>query len=186
LLGLLLLLGGGGLWFYTTRMAKPKTIAVETVPVDPAPQTPPPAAPAPSPEAPPPSVAPQEQAPPPPSPASKPEDVPPNPDFAKKAPKPAPVPVEPAVRPRVPAAPAPPAPVAEKPTSGSLHAAVEVAQYGEVVFEGLPNERLRLIFDHDAWQPTIHRQANGTQTLVMRSLKQGIQRSCDVKWEIVK
>jgi len=67
-----------------------------------------------------------------------------------------------------------------------LHAAVEVAQNGEVVFENLPAGRLRFIYDHSAWQPTIHRQANGTQTLVMRSLKAGIQRTCDVQWEIVQ
>jgi outer membrane biosynthesis protein TonB len=176
LLGLLLLLGGAGLWFYTTRMAKPHPVPVpvETAANDPAPQPapqPPPLQPEPEHQAPP-VAAPVDTAPapaPPPSSSPKPEVIPPNPDFAKKTPPPA-----------------PPPPVAEKPTSGSLHAAVEVAQYGEVVFEGLPNDRLRLSFDHDAWQPTIHRQPNGTQTLIMRSLKQGIQRSCDVKWEIVK
>jgi hypothetical protein len=72
------------------------------------------------------------------------------------------------------------------PTSGTLHAAVQVAQNGEVVFENLPAGRLHFTFDHDAWKPTISRQANGTQTLVMRSLKPGIQTTCDVRWEIVQ
>jgi hypothetical protein len=61
-----------------------------------------------------------------------------------------------------------------------------VQQNGEVVFENLPAGRLRFTYDHTAWQPTIHRQANGTQTLVMRSLKAGMQRTCDVQWEIVQ
>jgi hypothetical protein len=67
-----------------------------------------------------------------------------------------------------------------------LHATVEVAQYGEVVFENLPGGRLKFTFDHSAWQPTIHRQTNGTQTLIMRSLRAGIQRTCDVKWELLE
>jgi hypothetical protein len=71
-------------------------------------------------------------------------------------------------------------------TSGMLHAAVEVAQNGEVVFENLPGGRLKFTFDHSAWQPTISRQPNGTQTLVMRSLKPGIQTTCDVRWEILQ
>jgi hypothetical protein len=66
-----------------------------------------------------------------------------------------------------------------------LHATVEVAQNGEVVFENLPGARLKFTFDRSAWQPTISRQRNGTQTLVMRSLKPGIQTTCDVRWEIV-
>jgi hypothetical protein len=66
-----------------------------------------------------------------------------------------------------------------------LHATVEVGLNGEVVFENLPNHRLKFTFDRTAWRPTISHEANGTQTLVMRSLKAGIQRSCDVKWEMV-
>jgi hypothetical protein len=67
-----------------------------------------------------------------------------------------------------------------------LHAVVEVAQNGEVVFDNLPAGRLHFTFDHSLWQPTISHQPNGTQTLVMRSLKKGIQTVCDVKWEIVQ
>ena len=40
--------------------------------------------------------------------------------------------------------------------------------------------------DHTAWQPTISHRPNGTQTLVMRSLKSGIQTSCDIRWEILR
>jgi len=185
LLGFLLLLGGAGLWFYTTRMSKPHPVTVETATSERAPQPQVPTAPAAPPLVVQNPATPEPAAPepvthaPPPSPAPKPEGMPPNPDIAKKTPVAPPV-----QQPPVPVT-APPV-VPSKPTSGTLHAAVEVAKYGEVVFEGLPNDRLRLIFDHDAWQPTIHRQPNGTQTLVMRSLKQGIQRSCDVKWEIVQ
>jgi outer membrane biosynthesis protein TonB len=189
-LGVLLLLGGAGLWFYTTHMQRPH----EDPPVQVA-AAQPVAAPAPSttPEVPPPNPD-----------FAKPEVPPPNPDFAKKDQVPAPATDKPvrgsntATRPVNPAPASPPqqeqpAPVTPKPavkaaspTTGTLHAAVEVAQNGEVVFDNLPAGRLRFIFDHSAWQPTIHRQANGTQTLVMRSLKAGIQRSCDVQWEIVQ
>jgi hypothetical protein len=119
--------------------------------------------------------------------------IPPNPDLAQKEPPPPEAPPKPAVQTRPPVAlpradPPPPAPPAKaaRPTTGTLHAAVEVAQNGEVVFEGLPGDRLHFIFDHSAWRPTISHQANGTQTLVMRSLKPGIQTTCDVKWEIVE
>jgi len=194
LFGVLLLLGGAGLWFYTTKggFHSPPTVQVASTP-DPVPA--PVAAPAPSttPEVPPPNPD-----------FAKPEVAPPNPDFAKndRVPQPA---VDrptrnaaPRPRPAAPQAPAPapppqpepvtprPAVKASSPTSGVLHAAVEVAQNGEVVFENLPPGRLKFTYDHTAWQPTIHRQANGTQTLVMRSLKPGMQRSCDVQWEIVQ
>jgi hypothetical protein len=182
LFGLLLIICGAGLWygFHAGLLAgkgtKQVAVTSEAVPAPvpvPAPST--------TPEAPPPN----------PDFAKK-EEPPPNPDFAKKMPQPAtdvpvrnapakPRPVNPA-----PASPQPrPAPKAASPTTGVLHAAVEVAQNGEVVFENLPAGRMRFTYDHSAWQPTIHRQTNGTQTLVMRSLKPGIQRVCDVQWEIV-
>lgn len=70
------------------------------------------------------------------------------------------------------------------PTSGVLcNGAVNVPQSGQLVFENLPGDRLHFTFDHDAWRPTIRRQPNGTQTLVMRSLKPGIQTGCDIRWE---
>jgi hypothetical protein len=124
---------------------------------------------------------------------AQPEVIPPNPDFAKKDEAPAspsssksrPAQTKQASDPPVPAAPRPAAKAAN-PTSGTLHATVEVAQNGEVVFENLPGARLKFTFDHAAWKPTISHQPNGTQTLVMRSLKPGIQTSCDVQWEIIQ
>lgn len=196
LFGLLLLLGGAGLWFYSTRLHAPPTVQVASTPTPaPAPST--------TPEAPPPNPDFAKPEVPPPNPDfAKPQEPPPNPDFAKKNQVPAPAVDQPVrssnTRPKpnavaAPAAPAAPVPETPKPaikspspTSGTLHAAVEVQQNGEVVFENLPGGRLRFIYDHAAWQPTIHRQANGTQTLVMRSLKPGIQRVCDVKWELVQ
>jgi hypothetical protein len=194
LLGLLLLMGGAGLWFYTMHIHAAPAVQVAAQPVPaPAPST--------TPETPPPNPDLAKPEVPPPNPDfAKPEVPPPNPDFAKKDQVPAPAvdqPVRssPTVRPKpadsAPASPPPvvtpkPAVKAASPTTGTLHAAVEVQQNGEVVFENLPAGRLRFVFDHSAWQPTIHRQTNGTQTLVMRSLKPGIQRSCDVQWEIVQ
>ena len=177
IIGLLLLVGGAGLWFYSTRAQATSTVQVAATPVTaPAPSTP----------------ATPEVIPPNPD-FAKPEVIPPNPDFAKKDQAPPAVPAQPA-RPK-PAAnssapvskPAPARPVkpAASPTSGVLHASVEVAQNGEVVFENLPGARLKFTFDHQAWRPTISHQTNGTQTLVMRSLKPGIQTTCDVRWEIV-
>src|ERR1035437_4611899 len=171
LFGVLLLIGGAGLWFYSTKggFHSPPTLQVASTP-DPAPV-------------------------PAPAPGTTPEAPPPNPDFAPKdkapaQPKAQPVRSRPADSAPPPSQPAPSAPrpavKAASPTTGTLHAAVEVQQNGEVVFENLPAGRLRFTYDHTAWQPTIHRQANGTQTLVMRSLKAGIQRTCDVQWEIVQ
>jgi hypothetical protein len=190
----LLIVCGAGLWYgfhaglLDGKGAKQVAVTSEAVPAAPVP------APAPNttPEAPPPNpdFAKKEEPPPNPDFAKK-EEPPPNPDFAKKMPQPAvdvPVRNAPGTKPRPanPVTPAP-APSAPKPapTTGRLHAAVEVAQNGEVVFENLPAGRMRFTYDHTAWQPTIHRQTNGTQTLVMRSLKPGIQRVCDVQWEIV-
>jgi hypothetical protein len=70
------------------------------------------------------------------------------------------------------------------PTSGVLcNGAISVPQNGQITFNNLPGDRLHLTFDHDAWQPAIHRQSDGTQTLVMRSLKPGVQTVCDMRWE---
>jgi hypothetical protein len=61
-----------------------------------------------------------------------------------------------------------------------------VPQNGEVVFDDLPGARLKFTFDHEAWQPIIARQPNGTQRLILRSIKPGMQTQCDVKWEIIQ
>jgi hypothetical protein len=188
--GILLLLGGAGLWFYATRMAgahPASTVQVASTPTDPTPSPVPttPAAPSPTPDpSQPPAVSPTPEPntfvpAPTPNPTES-EPIPQNPDQAKKAAtplvQPKPQPAQQPVQPRP----------AARQTSGTLHASVEVAQNGEVVFENLPGARLKFTFDHSAWRPTISHQANGTQTLVMRSLKPGIQRTCDVQWEIVQ
>jgi len=81
------------------------------------------------------------------------------------------------------AAPAPPI----KPTSGVLcNGPVEVRQNGELAFKNLPGDRLKFTFDHDAWLPLIHREPDGTQTLIMRSIKSGIQTKCDIQWEVAQ
>ncbi len=166
--GILLLVGGAGLWFYSTRVHRGPPMQVASAPLEPT-------------QAPTPLSTPEPTPPPTPTPAPTPEAIP-----RKPAPKPAPPP-RPVEAPRPGASAPPPAAVAlAPPTTGVLHAAVEVAQNGEVVFENLPAARLRFTFDHSAWQPTISRQPNGTQTLVMRSLKPGIQTNCDVRWEIIQ
>jgi hypothetical protein len=188
--GILLLLGGAWFWFYTTRgpgAHEGSTVQVAAAPPDPggAPTTPQPS----------PTPTPVSTFVPAPTPTQETEVVPQNPD---QAPKTAPPPAAPkrvstsGVQqgdpnpPVVPHRADPPPPRPARQTSGVLHASVEVAQNGEVVFENLPAARLRFTFDHSAWRPTISHQANGTQTLVMRSLKAGIQRTCDVRWEIVE
>ena len=199
LLGVMLLLGGGGagLWFYTTRGPSAHTVStvqVATAPTDPAPAQPSSSQPNLSQ----PTPTPASTFVPAPTPNPTTEVIPPNPDLAQKDAAPTGAPRQPSqhtaqpVETRPAAAPprADPPPVQPvrpaRQTSGVLHASVEVAQNGEVVFENLPGARLKFTFDHSAWQPTISHQPNGTQTLVMRSLKAGIQRTCDVQWEIVQ
>jgi hypothetical protein len=126
-----------------------------------------------------------------------------NPDAAGQAPVPA---RETEVRPResgdspvgalpepvpVAAPPAQPAPPVETPQipvpapaspprSGELHySGPPVPQNGQVMFDNLPGARLKFTFDQQAWQPTIRRQPNGTQTLTLRSLWPGIETQCD-------
>jgi hypothetical protein len=73
------------------------------------------------------------------------------------------------------------------PTSGVLcnSNTVQVRQNEELVFKDLPASRLKFTFDHDVWTPIIHRQANGLQTLVMRSIQPGTQTECNIRWEII-
>ena len=76
---------------------------------------------------------------------------------------------------------------AAKPTSGVLcNGPVEVRQNWEFTFRNLPGGQLKFTFDHDAWVPRIHRELDGTQTLIMRSIKPGIQTKCDIRWEIAQ
>lgn len=72
------------------------------------------------------------------------------------------------------------------PSSGTLHYAGPPVEYGQIItFRGLPNGRLRFTFDHDAWQPFISRQSDGTQMLTLRSLKRTAQTECDVQWSVI-
>src|ERR1022692_3764483 len=74
---------------------------------------------------------------------------------------------------------------ASKPTSGVLcNGPVEVRQNWEFVFRNLPGGQLKFTFDHDAWLPILSREPDGTQTLIMRSVKPGIQTKCDIQWEV--
>ena len=71
------------------------------------------------------------------------------------------------------------------PRKGVLHyAGAPVSFGGTVVFGNLPKDRLRFTFDRGAWQPLIRKNPDGTQTLTLRSIKQELQTSCDVGWEI--
>lgn len=75
---------------------------------------------------------------------------------------------------------------AATPRSGTLRYTGPPVQYGGiVVFSGLPAGRLRFSFDHQAWQPLISRQPDGSQTLRLRSLQHSQQIECTVQWEIV-
>ncbi|HLX45184.1 MAG TPA: serine/threonine-protein kinase [Bryobacteraceae bacterium] len=159
------------------------------------PSSPPPAEPSPAPATPPEASAPQAQAPPPAAPepaapkASSPK--PPRPAAAtqtdedrqrqleqQKSAPPPPSPVE-QQKPPVDSAPA------AHPTSGILrYSGPPVPLNGKVTFQNLPAARLRFTFDHDAWQPVISRQANGSQTLILVSKKQGLQSKCEVRWEL--
>jgi len=57
---------------------------------------------------------------------------------------------------------------------------------GTVVFDNLPKARLRFAFDHTLWQLTIKPNPDGTKKVIMISLAQGSQTSCDLGWEIVE
>ena len=81
----------------------------------------------------------------------------------------------------------PPPAVAEKPTSGVLcNGTIGVPQNGLLTFRNLPADPLRFTFDPGDWEPTISQQPDGTQTLVMRSIRPGTQTRCDMRWEIIQ
>jgi hypothetical protein len=73
------------------------------------------------------------------------------------------------------------------PRSGTLRYTGPPVQYGGIVaFSGLPAGRLRFSFDHQAWQPLISRQPDGSQTLRLRSLQHTEQTKCKVQWEVAQ
>jgi len=57
---------------------------------------------------------------------------------------------------------------------------------GTVVFDNLPKARLKFTFDHAAWQLAIKPNQDGTKKVVLSSLAQGYQSSCDLGWEIIQ
>jgi hypothetical protein len=71
--------------------------------------------------------------------------------------------------------------------SGELHYQGSPVPFGEVVvFDNLPKERLKFVFDRSAWDPTIKVNPDGTKKLTLTSVKQGYQTRCDVSWEILE
>jgi cytoskeletal protein RodZ len=72
-------------------------------------------------------------------------------------------------------------------TSGVLHYSGPPVRYGgTVVFSNLPAGRLKFSFDKQSWQPLISHQPDGTQKLILRSIKNEDQSQCDVRWELLQ
>jgi hypothetical protein len=71
-----------------------------------------------------------------------------------------------------------------KPQSGTLHySGPPIPQNGVVVFDHLPGGRLRFSYDQSIWHPTIVRNPDGTQKLILRSSSPGSQTECVVQWQ---
>lgn len=70
--------------------------------------------------------------------------------------------------------------------SGVLHYQGPPVPYnGEVIFDHLPNARLRFMFDHQAWSLTIRPNPDGTKKVTLTSQKPGYQTICDLTWAAV-
>lgn len=79
--------------------------------------------------------------------------------------------------------PPPPPPAWTGPDSGQFdYSGPPVPQNGEVIFEPLPPGRVLLNYDQGKWSATLEPLGNGTQRLVMRSLKAGNQKKLRVRW----
>ena len=77
-------------------------------------------------------------------------------------------------------------PPSTAPRSGGLHyQGPPVPHNGIVVFDHLPQARLRFTFDHQAWSLTIKPNSDGTKKVTLISQTPGYQTSCDLGWEIV-
>jgi hypothetical protein len=71
--------------------------------------------------------------------------------------------------------------------SGVLHyQGPPVPHNGTVVFDHLPQARLKFTFDHQAWSLTIKANPDGTKRVTMISQAPGYQTSCDLGWEVVE
>lgn len=74
-----------------------------------------------------------------------------------------------------------------KDRSGVLHYyGSPVALGGTVVFDNLPEARLKFTYDHSGWQLIIKHNQDGTKWVTMISIKHGFQTRCDLGWEIVE
>jgi len=71
--------------------------------------------------------------------------------------------------------------------SGTLHYnGPPVAYNGVVIFDHLPEARLKFSFDHQAWSLTLKLNPDGTKRATLISLVRGYQTSCDLGWEIIE
>jgi len=85
------------------------------------------------------------------------------------------------------ALPLPQPPVTAAVHSGVLHYQGPPVPYnGVVVFDNLPQARLKFNFDRQAWLLTIKPNPDGTKKVTLTSQKSGDQTSCDLGWETVE
>ena len=57
---------------------------------------------------------------------------------------------------------------------------------GVVVFDHLPQARLKFAFNHQAWSLTLKSNPDGTKRATLISLAPGYQTNCDLGWEIIE
>jgi hypothetical protein len=78
-------------------------------------------------------------------------------------------------------------PVSAAAHSGILHYQGPPVPYnGVVVFDHLPQARLKFNFDRQAWTVILKPNPDGTKRVTLISQKQGYQTNCDLSWEIVE
>lgn len=83
--------------------------------------------------------------------------------------------------------PSPPAPTYAEPGSGILHYQGPPVPYnGVVVFDHLPQARLKFVFNHQAWSLTLKPNPDGTKKATLISVVPGYQTSCDLGWETIE
>jgi hypothetical protein len=71
--------------------------------------------------------------------------------------------------------------------SGVRHYQGPPVPYGSVViFDNLPRERLKFTFDNTAWRLIIKPNPDGSKKVILNSLKQGYQTTCDLSWEKIE
>lgn len=80
-----------------------------------------------------------------------------------------------------------PAPTPAAPRSGTLHYQGPPVPYnGVVVFDHLPQARLKFAFNRQVWSLTLKPNPDGTKKATLTSLVPGYQTSCDLGWEIIE